>query len=55
MSSYKAYRLAVVLMASLFFLLVPYGLLRAFTNDPEMICYGILYMKIAAFAQIPLP
>ena len=32
----------------------PFALLRAFTNDPEVIKYGILYMKIVAFSQIPL-
>ena len=38
----------------LVFFFFPYGLLRAFTGDPEVIKYGILYMKIVAFAQIPL-
>jgi Na+-driven multidrug efflux pump len=38
----------------LIFFFFPYGLLRAFTSDPEVIKYGILYMKIVAFAQIPL-
>ena len=28
--------------------------MRAFTNDPDVIKYGILYVKIVAFAQIPL-
>lgn len=55
-SAYEANRLAVILMASMgvVFFLFPYILLRAFTNDPEVIRYGILYMKIVAFAQIPL-
>jgi putative MATE family efflux protein len=55
-SAYEANRLAVVLMAAmgLIFFFFPYALLRAFTNDPEVIRYGILYMKIVAFAQIPL-
>lgn len=55
-SAYEANRLAVVLMAAmgLVFFFFPYALLRAFTNDPEVIRYGILYMKIVAFAQIPL-
>ncbi len=55
-SSYEANRLAVMLMAAmgLVFFFFPYGLLCAFTNDPEVIKYGILYMKIVAFAQIPL-
>ncbi|HEX9021134.1 MAG TPA: MATE family efflux transporter [Nitrospirota bacterium] len=55
-SAYEANRLAVILMAAmgLVFFFFPYGLLRAFTNDPDVIRYGILYMKIVAFAQIPL-
>jgi Na+-driven multidrug efflux pump len=55
-SAYEANRLAVMLMAAmgLIFFFFPYGLLRAFTSDPEVIKYGILYMKIVAFAQIPL-
>lgn len=56
LSAYEANRLAVILMAGmgLIFFFFPYALLRAFTNDPEVIRYGILYMKIVAFAQIPL-
>jgi putative MATE family efflux protein len=56
LSAYEANRLAVILMASmaLLFFFFPYALLRAFTNDPEVIRYGILYMKIVAFAQVPL-
>jgi MATE family, multidrug efflux pump len=55
-SAYEANRFAVILMAAmgLIFFFFPYGLLRAFTSDPEVIRYGILYMKIVAFAQIPL-
>jgi putative MATE family efflux protein len=55
-SAYEANRLAVVLMAAmgLIFFFFPYALLRAFTSDTEVIRYGILYMKIVAFAQIPL-
>ncbi len=55
-SAYEANRLAVVLMAGmgLVFFFFPYALLKAFTSDPEVIKYGILYMKIVAFAQIPL-
>jgi len=55
-SAFEANRLAVVLMAGmgLVFFFFPYALLRAFTNDPEVIKYGILYMKIVAFAQVPL-
>jgi putative MATE family efflux protein len=55
-SAYEANRLAVVLMAGmgLVFFFFPYALLNAFTSDPEVIRYGILYMKIVAFAQVPL-
>lgn len=55
-SAYEANRLAVILMAAmgLVFFFFPYMLLRAFTSDPEVIKYGILYMKIVAFAQVPL-
>ncbi len=55
-SAYEANRFAVVLMAGmgLVFFFFPYALLRAFTSDPEVIRYGILYMKIVAFAQVPL-
>lgn len=56
LSAYEANRLAVILMTAmgLVFFFIPYVLLRAFTSDPEVIRYGILYMKIAAFAQIPM-
>ena len=55
-SAFEANRLAVILMASmaLLFFFFPYVLLRGFTNDPGVIEYGILYMKIVAFAQVPL-
>jgi putative MATE family efflux protein len=56
LSAYEANRLAVILMAGMgfVFFFFPYVLLRLFTNDPEVIRYGILYMKIVAFAQVPL-
>ncbi len=56
LSAAEAYRLAVVLMASLgiVFYFFPYVLLRMFTSDAEVVRYGILYMKIVAFAQVPL-
>ncbi len=55
-SAYEANRLAVILMAAmgLIFFFFPYALLRAFTNDPIVIKYGMMYMKIVAFAQVPL-
>ncbi|MFA5073527.1 MAG: MATE family efflux transporter [Nitrospirota bacterium] len=56
LSAFEANRLAVILMAvmGLVFFFFPFALLHAFTDDPEVIRYGILYMKIAAFAQIPI-
>jgi len=55
-SAYEANRFAVILMAmmGLVFFFFPFALLRAFTSDPEVIRYGILYMKIVAFSQVPL-
>jgi putative MATE family efflux protein len=55
-SAYEANRLAVLLMAAMgmIFFFFPYILLRAFTSDPDVIKYGMLYMKIVAFAQVPL-
>jgi putative MATE family efflux protein len=55
-SAFEANRLAVILMSSmaLLFFFFPYFLLRGFTNDPDVLRYGILYMKIVAFAQVPL-
>jgi len=55
-SAYEANRLAVLLMAAMgmVFFFFPYILLKAFTNDPDVVKYGILYMKIVAFAQVPL-
>jgi putative MATE family efflux protein len=55
-SSSEAQRMAVILMAAmgLAFFFFPYALLRIFTRDPEVISYGMLYMKITAFAQVPL-
>ena len=55
-SAYEANRLAVIVMAgmALVFFFFPYALLHAFTQDQDVIQYGILYMKIVAFAQVPL-
>ncbi len=56
LSAAEANRLAIVLMAGMavVFFFFPYLLLRIFTVDAEVIRYGILYMKIVAFAQVPL-
>ncbi len=55
-SAFEANRLAVIVMAgmALVFFFFPYALLHAFTRDQDVIQYGILYMKIVAFAQVPL-
>lgn len=55
-SAGEAYRFAVILMAGMgiLFFFFPYLLLRLFTQDAEVVRYGILYMKIVAFAQVPL-
>jgi putative MATE family efflux protein len=55
-SAYEANRLAVIVMAGMAFVFFffPYALLHAFTRDQDVIQYGILYMKIVAFAQVPL-
>jgi putative MATE family efflux protein len=55
-SAAEAYRFAVILMAGMgvMFYFFPYLLLRLFTQDEAVIRYGILYMKIVAFAQVPL-
>ena len=56
LSTAESFRLAVILMASMgvLFFFFPYVLLRIFSHDAEVIRYGILYMKIVAFAQVPL-
>jgi putative MATE family efflux protein len=56
LSAFEANRLAVIVMAgmALVFFFFPYALLQAFTRDQDVIQYGILYMKIVAFAQVPL-
>jgi len=55
-SAFEANRFAVILMTAMamVFFFFPYTMLRTFTSDLEVIRYGILYMKIVAFAQIPL-
>ena len=54
--SWETNRLALFLMAGMgfVFFFFPYLLLRAFTNDPQVIELGTLFLKIVALIQIPL-
>jgi len=52
----EALRLAMVVMGimALIFLTLPQYLLMIFTHDPEVIRQGAVFLRIVAFAQIPL-
>jgi len=52
----EALRLAVIIMSSmaLLFLFVPHFLIGLFTHDPEVISKGCLFLRLVAFAQVPL-
>ena len=52
----EALRLAIVVMGfmALLFLLVPHFLIALFTHDPEVIAKGCIFLRLVAFAQIPL-
>jgi putative MATE family efflux protein len=52
----EALRLAVIVMSSmaLLFLFVPHALIGLFTHDPEVIDKGCLFLRLVAFAQLPL-
>lgn len=52
----EALRLAMVVMGAmaLIFLLIPHYLVAIFTSDPEVIRQGTVFLRIVAFAQIPL-
>lgn len=56
LSHREALRLAIIVMASmaLLFLLVPGLLIGLFTHDPEVIAKGCIFLRIVAFAQVPL-
>jgi len=56
LSHVAALRLALVVMGvmSLIFLLIPQYLVMIFTRDPEVIRQGAVFLRIVAFAQIPL-
>ncbi len=55
-SHVEALRLALVVMGIMaaLFLLVPHYLVMVFTHDPEVIRQGTVFLRIVAFAQIPL-
>lgn len=56
MSHNEALRLAVIVMSvmALVFFFAPQYLLAIFTQDPEVIEKGSVFLKLVAFAQIPL-
>jgi len=56
LSHVEALRLALVVMGimALIFLLIPQYLVMIFTHDPEVIRQGAVFLRIVAFAQIPL-
>lgn len=55
-SHVQALKLALVVMGTmaLVFLLIPHYLVMVFTSDPEVIRQGAVFLRIVAFAQIPL-
>ena len=52
----EALRLAILVMASmaLLFLFVPHLLIGLFTSDPDVIAKGCIFLRLVAFAQVPL-
>jgi len=56
MENWETNRLAIFVMAGMGFLFFffPYLLLRAFTDDPEVIKLGTFFLKVVALIQIPL-
>jgi putative MATE family efflux protein len=52
----EALRLAVLVMAAmaLLFFFFPHALIALFTSDPEVIAKGSMFLRLVAFAQIPL-
>lgn len=56
LSHVAALRLALVVMGimAVLFLVLPGNLMRIFTHDPEVIRQGIVFLRLVAFAQIPL-
>lgn len=56
LSHVAALRLALLVMGvmALLFLAFPGSLMRIFTHDPEVVRQGIVFLRLVAFAQIPL-
>lgn len=56
MSHREALRVALLVMGTMavIFLAVPGHLIALFTHDPEVIAKGSLFLRLVAFAQIPL-
>jgi putative MATE family efflux protein len=56
LSHAAALRLAVMVMASMavLFLCLPHQLIALFTSDPEVIEKGSVFLRLVAFAQVPL-
>ena len=56
MSHREALRLAIIVMASmaLIFLFIPHFLMGLFTHDADVIAKGCIFLRLVAFAQVPL-
>ncbi|WP_026841243.1 MATE family efflux transporter [Citrifermentans bremense] len=56
MSHTEALRLAIIVMAcmALLFFFIPHHLIALFTSDPDVIEKGSVFLKLVAFAQVPL-
>ena len=56
MSHREALRLAIIVMASmaLLFLFIPHVLIGLFTHDADVIAKGCIFLRLVAFAQVPL-
>ncbi|QXE90114.1 MATE family efflux transporter [Geomonas subterranea] len=56
MSHTEALRLAVLVMGcmALLFLFLPHQLIALFTHDPQVIEKGSVFLRLVAFAQVPL-
>ncbi len=56
LSHVQALRLALWVMGGMaaLFLLIPEYLMLIFTNDPEVVRHGSVFLRLVAFAQIPL-
>lgn len=55
-SHFEALRLAVIVMSTMgfLFLAVPEYLIGTFTNDPQVVELGSVFLRLVAFAQVPL-